>query len=225
MTQSNRPGDALHLLSSGWRRLAAAGSRQPLAAASRRSARLGAGDRWGGVGSPASARGAFGRAVSARGVSVRGDGVGQPPSGVGSGFVVRPPRSPPGPENGRGPTPPGPRAAAAGPDLARRSVGSSGRSRRLVGRVGRRGRGRPAGAAVRGGRSCCCGPSDRTSVFVRARGLRHGPSRAGRSGRDTAQHEEGAMDRRIRVRVSRRPAAPRGQEIDRRTPSGRILPY
>ncbi len=33
------------------------------------------------------------------------------------------------------------------------------------------------------------------------------------------------MDRRIRVRVSRRPAAPRGQEIDRRTPSGRVLPY
>jgi hypothetical protein len=33
------------------------------------------------------------------------------------------------------------------------------------------------------------------------------------------------MDRRIRVRVSRRPAAPREREIDRRTPSGRILPY
>ncbi|MQY32747.1 Serine/threonine-protein kinase PknD [Streptomyces sp. RB17] len=39
------------------------------------------------------------------------------------------------------------------------------------------------------------------------------------------RQEEGVMDRRIRVRVSRRPAAPRGQEIDRRTPSGRILPY
>ncbi|SEC77126.1 hypothetical protein SAMN04490357_2860 [Streptomyces misionensis] len=33
------------------------------------------------------------------------------------------------------------------------------------------------------------------------------------------------MDRRIRVRVSRRPTAPREQEIDRRTPSGRVLPY
>jgi hypothetical protein len=33
------------------------------------------------------------------------------------------------------------------------------------------------------------------------------------------------MDRRIRVRVIRRPAAPRDREIDRRTPSGRILPY
>ncbi|GGW38682.1 hypothetical protein GCM10010503_13580 [Streptomyces lucensis JCM 4490] len=42
---------------------------------------------------------------------------------------------------------------------------------------------------------------------------------------DRSGQEEGVMDRRIRVRVSRRPAAPRGQEIDRRTPSGRILPY
>ncbi|GHE92134.1 hypothetical protein GCM10017776_05640 [Streptomyces griseoluteus] len=37
--------------------------------------------------------------------------------------------------------------------------------------------------------------------------------------------EEGDVERQIRVRVSRRPAAPRGQEIDRRTPSGRVLPY
>jgi hypothetical protein len=41
--------------------------------------------------------------------------------------------------------------------------------------------------------------------------------------------EEGVMNRQtnVRVRVSRRPAAPRDTrgEIDRRTPSGRILPY
>lgn len=33
------------------------------------------------------------------------------------------------------------------------------------------------------------------------------------------------MDRRIRVSVSRRPAALSEREIDRRTPSGRILSY
>lgn len=33
------------------------------------------------------------------------------------------------------------------------------------------------------------------------------------------------MDRRIRIRVSRRPATPRDLTIDRRTPSGRVLPY
>ena len=33
------------------------------------------------------------------------------------------------------------------------------------------------------------------------------------------------MNRRIRIRVSRRPAAPREMPIDRRTPSGRVLPY
>ncbi|MGW7127948.1 hypothetical protein ACWGIA_06330 [Streptomyces bobili] len=42
-----------------------------------------------------------------------------------------------------------------------------------------------------------------------------------------AQHEESVMNRqaRVRVRVSRRPDAPRKDEIDRRTPSGRLLPY
>ncbi|GGX11422.1 hypothetical protein GCM10010321_27270 [Streptomyces chartreusis] len=43
------------------------------------------------------------------------------------------------------------------------------------------------------------------------------------------RYEEGAMNRQthVRVRVTRRPAAPRDTrgEIDRRTPSGRILPY
>lgn len=33
------------------------------------------------------------------------------------------------------------------------------------------------------------------------------------------------MNRQIRIRVSRRPAAPRDEKIDRRTPSGRLLPY
>ncbi len=33
------------------------------------------------------------------------------------------------------------------------------------------------------------------------------------------------MNRQIRVRVNRRPQAPRDVTIDRRTPSGRILPY
>lgn len=44
-----------------------------------------------------------------------------------------------------------------------------------------------------------------------------------------ASNEEGAVNRQtnVRVRVTRRPAAPRDTrgEIDRRTPSGRILPY
>jgi len=33
------------------------------------------------------------------------------------------------------------------------------------------------------------------------------------------------MNRQTRVRVIRRPAAPRDMPIDRRTPSGRLLPY
>jgi hypothetical protein len=33
------------------------------------------------------------------------------------------------------------------------------------------------------------------------------------------------MNRQIRVHVTRRPSAPRDTTIDRRTPSGRILPY
>ena len=33
------------------------------------------------------------------------------------------------------------------------------------------------------------------------------------------------MNRQTRIRVIRRPAAPRDMPIDRRTPSGRILPY
>lgn len=33
------------------------------------------------------------------------------------------------------------------------------------------------------------------------------------------------MNRQIRVRVIRRPSAPRDTPIDRRTPSGRVLPY
>lgn len=33
------------------------------------------------------------------------------------------------------------------------------------------------------------------------------------------------MNRHIRIRTSRRPAAPRDLTIDRRTPSGRVLPY
>ncbi|TQJ87940.1 hypothetical protein FBY22_6790 [Streptomyces sp. SLBN-31] len=33
------------------------------------------------------------------------------------------------------------------------------------------------------------------------------------------------MNHRIRVRVSRRPSQPRDTPVDRRTPSGRILPY
>ena len=33
------------------------------------------------------------------------------------------------------------------------------------------------------------------------------------------------MNRQIRVRVTRRPITPRDDTIDRRTPSGRILPY
>ncbi|GAA3822156.1 hypothetical protein GCM10022403_064580 [Streptomyces coacervatus] len=40
-----------------------------------------------------------------------------------------------------------------------------------------------------------------------------------------SRSEEGVMNRQIRVRVSRRPATPRDTTIDRRTPSGRILPY
>ncbi len=42
------------------------------------------------------------------------------------------------------------------------------------------------------------------------------------------QPEEGAMNRQIRVRVTRRPSSTRDTrqpEIDRRTPSGRLLPY
>jgi hypothetical protein len=33
------------------------------------------------------------------------------------------------------------------------------------------------------------------------------------------------MNRQTRVRVTRRPTAPRDLTIDRRTPSGRVLPY
>ncbi|PTM99346.1 hypothetical protein C7821_102291 [Streptomyces sp. VMFN-G11Ma] len=33
------------------------------------------------------------------------------------------------------------------------------------------------------------------------------------------------MNRQIRVRVTRRPTTPRDTTIDRRTPSGRLLPY
>ncbi len=33
------------------------------------------------------------------------------------------------------------------------------------------------------------------------------------------------MNRQVRIRVNRRPAAPREMPIDRRTPSGRLLPY
>lgn len=33
------------------------------------------------------------------------------------------------------------------------------------------------------------------------------------------------MNRQTRIRVNRRPAAPRDEKIDRRTPSGRLLPY
>jgi hypothetical protein len=33
------------------------------------------------------------------------------------------------------------------------------------------------------------------------------------------------MNRQTRIRVSRRPSAPRDEKIDRRTPSGRLLPY
>ncbi|SMF83632.1 hypothetical protein SAMN02745830_06672 [Streptomyces sp. Amel2xC10] len=33
------------------------------------------------------------------------------------------------------------------------------------------------------------------------------------------------MNRQTRVRVIRRPATPRDMPIDRRTPSGRLLPY
>lgn len=33
------------------------------------------------------------------------------------------------------------------------------------------------------------------------------------------------MNRRIRIQTSRRPSAPRETPVDRRTPSGRVLPY
>lgn len=33
------------------------------------------------------------------------------------------------------------------------------------------------------------------------------------------------MNDRIRIRISRRPSVPRDLTIDRRTPSGRVLPY
>jgi hypothetical protein len=39
------------------------------------------------------------------------------------------------------------------------------------------------------------------------------------------ESEEAAMNRQIRIRPSRRPATEREVTIDRRTPSGRLLPY
>jgi hypothetical protein len=33
------------------------------------------------------------------------------------------------------------------------------------------------------------------------------------------------MNRQTRIRVTRRPTTPRDDTIDRRTPSGRLLPY
>jgi hypothetical protein len=39
------------------------------------------------------------------------------------------------------------------------------------------------------------------------------------------QEKEGVMNRQIRIRTNRRPTAPRDTKVDRRTPSGRLLPY
>ncbi|MFF4060071.1 hypothetical protein ACFYZ8_03680 [Streptomyces sp. NPDC001668] len=49
-----------------------------------------------------------------------------------------------------------------------------------------------------------------------------------RVGEQQSKPWEGAMNRQIRVRVTRRPSSSRDTrqpEIDRRTPSGRLLPY